>query len=311
MILKKSVLLKEHCNYKIGGKADYFYEFRDTSDLKTALDEYKKVDPKLENIFILGSGTNVLFGDNGFHGLVLVNLIKDLKKNENVITSGAGCLMQELVDFALNNSLTGLEWAGGLPGTVGGAIRGNAGAFGGEIRDNVLQVESYKVESSEIAVRIKKECKFNYRQSIFKEETKNEVILFAQFKLDNGKLDQIRSSTQKNINFRKEKHPLDFPNVGSTFKNVPLDQVPSEVKDKFESAIKIDPFPVLPVAKLIASTDLVGRRIGGAQISTKHPNFILNIDHAKAQDVLDLIEMIKNEIKEKYDIILEEEIMIL
>lgn len=311
MILNKSIPLKKHCNYQIGGIADYFYEFKSGEDLKEALSEYKKIDPELKSIFILGRGTNVLFNDEGFKGLVLVNKMDNIERDDLIVSVSSGALMEELVMFATQNSLSGIEWAGGLPGTVGGAIRGNAGAFKGETKDNITEVTSLDPHNLEVIVRDNAQCKFGYRQSIFKsEERKHEIILSAKFKFKKGEANKIKDDTQEKIDYRIDRHPLNYPNIGSIFKNVSVEKVPLEVLKKFEKNIKQDPFPVLPVAKLIVSLNLIGKRIGDAQISTKHPNFIVNLGNAKATDVLGLIDLVKREVKENYNISLEEEIKI-
>lgn len=311
MILQKGIPLKDSCNYKIGGNASYFYEFTSVDDLKQALSEYKEIDSSLSSVFILGSGTNVLFSDEGFGGLVLKNSLKGISREGDILIAKSGELIGDILDFVMQESLSGLEWAGGLPGTLGGAVRGNAGAFMGETKDTIIEVESLDIDTLEVKQRNNLDCKFEYRNSVFKSgEGKSEIILSAKFKLAPGDKDEVKSKTLEKIDYRKERHPLEYPNIGSTFKNIPIENVPEKVLTQFEGSIKQDPFPVLPVAKLIASTDLVGGKIGGAQISTKHPNFIVNIDNAKAQDVLDLIEIAKKEIKEKYQIDLEEEIKI-
>jgi len=311
MILKQSIPLKKHCNYQIGGVADYFYEFKNREELAEAVSEYKEIDPELKSIFVLGRGTNVLFNDDGFRGLVLKNSMDSVSREDLIVSVSSGVLMEELVTFATQNNLSGLEWAGGLPGTVGGAIRGNAGAFKGETKDNLFEVSSLEPHSLELIVRNNKECKFDYRQSIFKSgEKEHEIILSAKFKFKKGDQAKIKADTQEKIDYRIDRHPLNYPNIGSTFKNVPTENVPSDVLKKFEANIKQDPFPILPVAKLIVSLDLIGKKIGNAQISTKHPNFIVNLGNAKATDVLGLIDLVKKEVKENYNIELEEEIKI-
>lgn len=311
MILNKSIPLYEHCNYKIGGNADYFFEFTSIEDLRSALAEYKEIDSSLNSVFVLGSGTNVLFSDEGFQGLVLKNSLTGIVREGEFAVVRSGSLMEELVSFAVSNCLSGLEWAGGLPGTVGGAVRGNAGAFGGETKDSIIEVESLDIHSLEVKKRSNSDCKFDYRFSVYKsEEGKNEIIISAKFGLKLGNGQEIKDHTQKRIDYRIERHPLDYPNIGSTFKNVPVENVPENVLNQFENSIKQDPFPVLPVAKLIAFSGLVGKQIGGAQISEKHPNFIVNLGNARAEDVIGLIDIVKKEIKEKYDINLEEEIRI-
>lgn len=311
MILQKNIPLKDYCNFQIGGTADYFCEFKSVVELIEALGEYAGIEPELKNIFILGKGTNILFSDSGFRGLILKNSLVGINREGEIIEASSGILMDELINYAILHHLSGLEWAGGLPGTVGGAVRGNAGAFKGETKDNLIEVKSININTLELKNRKNSECEFGYRQSIFKNGNgKDEIILSAKFSFKHADIDIIRENTQKNVDHRIDRHPLDHPNIGSIFKNVPVDKVPKEVLQKFEANIKQDPFPVLPVAKLIVSCDLVGKQIGGAQISTKHPNFIVNLGKAKAVDVLGLIDLIKKEIKDKFEIDLEEEVMI-
>lgn len=310
MIFSKNIPLKKHSNYKIGGQSTYFYEFDSKENLINALLEWQRVNPKMDNTFILGKGTNILFSDEGFHGLVLKDSLRFIAREENIVSVGSGTLLPELVNFCSQNSLSGLEWAGGLPGTVGGAVRGNAGAFGGEIKDSVWQVESLDPKTLKTKTRNNSQCQFDYRQSVFKNgEGKDEVILSAKFKLKKGEQKEIKQKIQEKIDYRISKHPLDLPNIGSIFKNIPIDKVPKDILEKFRSSIKQDPIPVLPVAKLIAASGLIGKIIGGAQISPKHPNFIVNLNNAKSADVRSLIGIVKKEIKEKFNISLEEEIM--
>ncbi len=259
---------------------------------------------------MLGNGTNILFSDAGFDGLILKNNIKFITREKDLITVGSGTLIDELTTFCSQNSLSGLEWAGGLPGTVGGGIRGNAGAFLGEMGDKVFRVESLSLQNLKVNVRNGSECKFDYRQSVFKNEGVDEVILSATFKLKKGDQRKIKKETQEKIDYRIDRHPLNLPNIGSTFKNVPVKDVSPEVRSEFEKSIKQDPFPVLPAAKLIIAAGLMGKQVGDAQFSTKHPNFIVNTGNAKAKDVLELVNLAKKEIKSKYDISLEEEIML-
>lgn len=314
-MISQDTPLKKHCNYKIGGIADYFSEFDSPDSLVKTLIEYKGITPN-GKIFILGSGTNILFRDQGFDGLVIKNNIKFINRLEDIdgkiaLEVGSGTLVDDLVAYCITNSFSGFEWAGGLPGTVGGAIRGNAGAFNGETKDNVYSVTSINLDSFKTTTRTREECELDYRMSIFKKVIgKDEVILSAVFLFEKKNQEEIKKETQSHIDYRIDRHPLDLPSIGSTFKNVPVEEVPAEILKEFEKNIKQDPFPVLPVAKLLLGADLIGERRGDAQISTKHPNFIVNLGNAKASDVLDLIDLVKEKIREKYRISLEEEIMI-
>jgi len=314
--IRRNVLLKNYSNFKIGGKAAYFVEVKKVEDLMQSLYEWKEISKNFKakkEIFVLGGGTNILFSDNTFDGLVIHNVMDNIKfLKADKVKVGAGVLMIDLLDFCMANSLTGLEWAGGLPGTVGGAVRGNAGAFGKEIKDILYEVTSLKINDVSIHHYKNRECKFGYRDSFFKSgEGRGEIILSAIFKLKKGNKTDIKSKIEEKINYRKKRHPLEYPNVGSIFKNIPLEEIPKHVVEKFESSIKNDPFPVIPSAKLIAFSGIAGRRVGDAQVSEKHPNFIINLGNAKADDVLKLIEIVKKTIRDKFGVELKEEITIL
>lgn len=310
-MIQTNIPLKKHSNFKIGGPASFFYEFKSEENLNEALKEWQDSGEDLQ-VFILGGGTNILFNDDGFDGLVLKDSISFIKREGSILSVGSGTLVSDLVSFCLQNNLSGFEWAGGLPGTVGGGVRGNAGAFLGEMKDDLTKVTSIDIKTLKIKTRNKKECEFAYRKSIFKIGSgENEVILSAKFSLKKGDREEIKSKTQEKIDYRIDRHPLDMPNIGSTFKNVDVKKISKNVLKEFENSIKQDPFPVLPVAKLLIGANLKGQEIGGAKFSERHPNFIVNFNNAKARDVKALIELAKKEIKEKYGISLEEEIIIL
>lgn len=311
--IQSHISLKDFSNFKIGGSAKYFLDIKSIDDLIAGLRQWHEISkdfPKEEKkIFILGSATNVLFSDNGFDGLVIKNSIEKIEKKDDVVTIGAGVLVSNLLDFCIDNSLSGLEWAGGLPGTVGGAVRGNAGAYSGETKDNVLEVESINLKTLETKKRSKDECEFDYRMSIFKNKATDEIITFIIFKLANGNKDEIRQLIEEKQEKRKLRHPLEYPNIGSIFKNVPVDKFAPEKLESLSQYIKDDPFPVIPAAKLTFLVGLCGKRIGDAQVSEKHTNFIINLGNAKAQDVKQLIKIIQTAVKEKFGVSLEPEVM--
>lgn len=309
MILR-NVPLKDYSNYKIGGPAEYFLQVHSKDELIQGLSDWKQMGLG-KPIFILGKGTNLLISDRGFEGLVILDLIKGIERNGNEITVGAGELMSDVVNFCIENSLSGLEWAGGLPGTIGGAVRGNAGAFKGETKDRVLEVVSLNLDSFEEVKRENSDLLFDYRYSIFKGEAKNEMILSVKLKLEEGDREEIKTLTQEKINYRNEKHPMEYPNIGSTFKNIRQELVPQNFREELMQYAKDDPFPIIPVAKVLYLCNLKGKREGDAQISEKHPNFIVNLGNAKFEDVKKLIEFAKETVKNKYGIELEEEIMYL
>ena len=359
--IQKDVSLKNFSNYKIGGPAKFFAEVSSKEELIEVLRRWDfKIKPEKNvaklfhlsgdeagGVFILGAGTNVLISDKGFDGLVIHNKIKDIKsqreresKSKRVRESesqrvrvriGAGVLMDDLLNFCVQNSLSGLEWAGGLPGTLGGAVRGNAGAFRGEIKDAIVQIVSIanianREGNFEIKTRSKEECHFGYRSSVFKSQSEKEskrkrvreagsqsgeeteVIVSAVLKLTKGNRDNIEKEINEKIEYRKNRHPLEYPNIGSIFKNISIEKVPQKLLERLKDSIKDDPFPILPTAKLLALAGLKGKRVGEAMVSQKHPNFIVNLGRAASEDVQKLISEIKKIIKDKYGIELEEEI---
>lgn len=311
--------MKEFSSYRIGGPARYFFEAKSVAELKGAIREANKNNLK---IFVLGGGTNLLIGDGGFDGLVLKPSLNFINSSEEETEVGAGILVADFLNFCVEKKLSGMEWAGGLPGTVGGAVRGNAGAFGGEMKDSVRVVRSLNVHMLEQVERSNSDCLFSYRSSVFKKEG-GEIIVSAVFKLKKGNGADVKKAVQEKIDYRKERHPLEYPNIGSIFKNVPLVQIYAEHTQNYAEAlcksafslrgpavpVKVDPFPVVPAAFLISEAGLKGMGCGGAMISEKHPNFIINFSEANSKDVDCLINLAKREVKKRFGVELEEEIV--
>jgi UDP-N-acetylmuramate dehydrogenase len=279
---KKNVKLASNTTLKIGGPAKYFFEAKNKEELIGALEESKKMKIPF---FVLGQGSNLLVSDNGFNGLVIKIKNSEFKIRGFKVFAAAGIFLSKLVKESAEKELSGLEWAGGIYGTVGGAVRGNAGAFGGEIKDVVEEVEAYDVKTNKVIIFKARECFFKYRESIFKKR-ENLIIISAVFKLKKGKKNKIKGNIQKYLDYRAKNHPLDFPSAGSVFKNPPK-----------KSA-----------GELIGKCGLAGKIVGKAQISSKHSNFIINLGGARAEDVLSLINMAKKEVKDKFKIELQEEI---
>lgn len=331
-MFQNQVNLSRYSNYKIGGSAEHFYAADKTEKIILAVERAKQL--KLP-IFILGGGTNLLISDEGFSGLVLKPEINLLKAYGTVIRVGAGVSISELSNFVIARGLSGLEWAGGLPGTLGGAVRGNAGAFGGEIKNSIKEVLSVDIfgnpsaSGPKIIRRNNKQCRFGYRDSIFKQLNGKEIILEATLAFKKGDKKEIRFAIEEKIKYRQEKQPLDYPNIGSIFKNISIARIVADLnadvsqinKDiirvnprrnqrvsAFNAPVKIDPFPVVPAAHFIHQVGLKGVSFGGAMISPKHPNFIVNALNAKATDVKALIRLAKASVKTKFGVELEEEI---
>ena len=299
-LLQEDIPLAPLTTMKVGGPAKRFADVTSEEELLEALHLARENDWP---IFILSGGSNVIFSDDGFEGLVIKNNINFFEINGTKITAGAATDMSKLVDESIAAGLAGLEWAGGLPGTLGGAIRGNAGAFGSEIKNTVLAVKSIEIETGKNLERTGEDCKFAYRESIFKQ--KKEVIVSATLQLKQGNTEELRKAADDHIEYRKEKHPVELPCSGSFFKNTPLDKVPTSELPTFEQAIKTDPMPVVPTAYIIAQAGLSGLQIGQAQVSPKHTNYIVNLGSAKSSDIIELVDKVKEEVKNKFKIELE------
>lgn len=301
--MEKNIELSQFSNYKTGGPADFFVAAADLDEIKSAVAWAKEND---QEIFILGGGTNILFPDEGFKGLVIKIDDKDFRFKNDKLYAGAGAMMPNLVESSIEKCWGGLEWAGGLPGTLGGAIRGNAGCFGGEIKDNIESVTAIDYQG-QIFKFNNHECKFAYRHSKFKEEKLIVVAAVLNLKSNQDKK-ELAKIAQDHINYRIERQPLDWPNCGSVFKNFPVAQAPPQVVEQFKALIKTDPFPVIPTAALIHEAGLKGRTIGGAQVSEKHPNFIINIGNATSTDIICLRDFVVGKVKNKFGVNLETEI---
>ncbi|MEK7500527.1 MAG: UDP-N-acetylmuramate dehydrogenase [Patescibacteria group bacterium] len=311
MKIEEKVSLARFSNYKTGGSADCFVVAKNLDELKSALVWAAK---NQLNFFVLGGGTNVLFSDSGFRGLVIKIDNADFTfpksdfghRSRTSVQAGAGVLMPDLVAAAVDRGLTGLEWAGGLPGTLGGAVRGNAGCFGGEIKDAVVSVSALD-QSGRLVNFNNRDCGFAYRHSRFKSEKL--VVVEAVLKLRRDlPRERLAEMVQSRIDYRTQRQPLDWPNCGSVFKNVPLEKAPVGIAEKFKAVVKTDPCPIIPTAALIHEAGLKGFRIGGAQVSEKHPNFIINAGGARSADILELLGLVRTRIKELFDVDLEVEI---
>lgn len=318
--IQKNVLLKNYTTFKIGGPAEYFLivptksRIHDSKAIgikeKDNLIKAIKIAKNLKlPIFIFGGGSNLLVLDKGIKGLVVKMQDKDKSyfiKN-NIVSANSGAELKDLIEFSVENSLEGLEWAGGLPGTFGGAIRGNAGAFGGEIKDIILEVKALDRKFN-VKKLSNQQCRFSYRSSIFKK--KNWTVIWASLKLKRGDKKSLQEIAKSHIDYRKQRHPLEYPNAGSIFKNIDFKKFSPKLQRTLLPVVKKDPFPVVPTAYLISEAGLKGTRIGDAQVSEKHPNFIVNLGDAKAKDVLSLIDLVREKIKRVYGIDLETEVQI-
>ena len=313
MKFKKNVKLDKFSTIKIGGPAKFFCVVKSKSDLKKARQFAK--DNKLKT-FALGGGSNVLFLDDGFDGLVMnicndkLEIIED-SKNMMLIKCGAGVPLSRLVSFSVKKGLVGLEWAVGIPGFVGGAIRGNAGAFGGEIKDSLISVNAINVKDKQHPVFECKRnsCGFDYRESVFKKNP-DLVIWDCFIKLAKGDKAKIKKKTLEIAKKRSEKQPplSKYASAGSIFKNP---DAPKEVIESFQRDLGIEcDTKKVPAGWLIESCDLKEKRVGDAMVNKQQANFIVNLGKAKAEDVLILISLIKMKVRNEFGIQLEEEVQV-
>ena len=286
-ILEKSKLNKEnlyydepmakHTSFKIGGPADVFIKVDNIEELKETLDLSKKNQIPLT---IIGNGSNLLVTDKGIRGITAKLNLKDIEiKNENnkqIIKVEAGVPVGLLAQKLLKEEITGFEELSGIPGTIGGAVRMNAGAHGKELKDILKKVTAMDYNGN-IHEFTNEECLFSYRNSRFQKE--KYIILQATLELEKGNSTEIKEKMDEYMQFRKEKQPIEYPNAGSTFK-------------RGEDFV---------TAKLIDEAGLKGYKVGGAQVSEKHAGFIVNVDNATAKDVIELTDYIKEKIEEKFD----------
>lgn len=300
--VKKNILLAPHTTFRIGGAAKYFFTARTPSSVIRALKAAKSCRTPF---FVLAGGSNVVMADKGFEGLIVYIKIRNHAITGMRVGAGAGVSMDVLVRETAKRGLAGLEWAGGLPGTLGGAIRGNAGAFGGEIKDSIVSVKAID-EKGRVCTFSRAQCRFSYRSSLFKE--KKYIVLSTVLGLKKGNAKELSRIAKSHMRYRRERHPLEYPNAGSIFKNCDVRKMPARWRKHFASIIKTDPFPVIPTAAIIAAAGLKGQRIGDIQVSTKHPNYMVNLGKGKAADVKRLVEKVKKRVQKKFGVRLEEEI---
>ncbi|MCS7184176.1 MAG: UDP-N-acetylmuramate dehydrogenase [Patescibacteria group bacterium] len=308
MLILENISIKKFTTFKIGGRVKYFITITTLKEVEELIDFLSKKETKF---FILGGGSNILFTDEYYNGVVIKPKFETFNFFQNgEVVLGANKLMSEVVYESCRLGYQGLEWAGGLPGELGGAIRGNAGCFGSEIKDIVQEVLAVNLLTKELKKFSNEECQFAYRHSFFK---KNPEWLIVETKLilnPGSNSESLLKIMNEKINYRKDKHPLEFPNVGSIFKNLNIEEVNFELK-KLAEKNKVIKGNKIPTAFVIEFLGLKGKQIGGAKISEKHANFIVNVNNAKAQDVLDLIKFIKEKVKEEFNLDLKEEIEII
>lgn len=273
-IVKIDEPMRKHTNFKIGGNADVFVIAKNIEEIKCVI-KFSKENNIL--LTILGNGSNVLVSDKGIRGIVLQVGTKEIKieKQKNALVEvEAGVMLGALAQVLLKQSISGFEFAAGIPGSIGGAIRMNAGAYGGEMKDIVKNVTVLN-EKGEINILTNEECEFSYRHSRF--TNSKEIVIKATLELPFGNENEIKAKMNEYAQSRKEKQPLNLPSAGSTFKRG-TDFI---------------------TAKLIDECGLKGYTSGDAQVSTLHAGFVVNLGNATAQDVLNVVSHVKQVVLEK------------
>ncbi len=282
--IKVDEMLRNHLYTKLGGKADFFIT-------PTTYEEVQNV-VKLSNeenipFTLLGNGSNLIVKDGGIRGIVIhLKNFNDISTDGTTLVAQSGAAIIEASRKALAENLSGLEFACGIPGTVGGALFMNAGAYGGEIKDvfdHAIVVDRH----GELVKREAADLALDYRTSNIPEN--GDIVLEATFHLKHGKYEDIKAIMDDLTYKRESKQPLEFPSCGSVFKRP----------------------PGYFAGKLIQDSDLQGKNIGGAEVSTKHAGFIVNKDNATATDYISLIEHVQKTVKEKFNVELEREVRII
>lgn len=271
--------LAPYTTFRIGGVADYFLEPHDAEDVINII---KYVIRQNVPFYVLGNGSNILISDEGIRGVV-INMIAGfsyLKHEDDTIICGSGIKMAKFVDYCIQNGYAGVEMLAGIPATIGGALVMNAGCYGGETSQFVIQITV--VRDGNLIVQTKEECNFGYRKS----NLKGTIILEARFRLQKGNKEETSVRRKELLLKRNNSQPVEIPSAGCIFKNP---------KDNH-------------AAVLIEQSGLKGTTYGGAMVSPKHSNFIVNVNNATANDVVELIKIVKKTVLEKTGISLELEV---
>ncbi|EKE18803.1 MAG: UDP-N-acetylenolpyruvoylglucosamine reductase [uncultured bacterium] len=303
--IQENISLAPLTTFRIGGLAKYFIEVNNKEELLEALGFVRENQLKY---FILGGGSNLLISDKGFDGVVIKIKINEFEiDQENFSLSiGSGVFLAKVVKESVVSGMTGMEWAAGVPGTVGGAIRGNARAYGKDFGSVVESVEFLDVNDLKVKTFNKQECEFLYWGSIFKKNA-NLIILSTKIKLEKGDKEKSQQEVADIIKKRITVQPQGVGSPGSFFLNPVVTN--EELRQEFEKEKGMKPKDdKLPAGWIIEQLGLRGKKMGGAMISEKHANFLINTGSATAEDVVMLSSYIKQQVRDKYGIQLESEV---
>lgn len=300
---RANVALAKHSSFKIGGPAQFLVEVSDAQNLAGLLGY---LSGEGVDFFVLGGGSNVLFPDDGLPGVVIKFIGQKMSRQGDEIKAESGVALAALVDFSIKESLAGFEWAAGIPGSVGGAVRGNAGAkyafTGAEMKDSVATVTVWR--DGEVIDINNKECAFGYRDSVFKHN--RDVVIAAAIALKPGNKTESLLMTQKIIAERRGKQSSE-PSAGSFFKNVFLEEWKRDQKELPERFLN---YKKIAAGWLVEQAGLKGYRDGNAMVSATHANFIINCGGATQADVLKVVDKVQSEVYNTFGIHLEPEVQI-
>jgi UDP-N-acetylmuramate dehydrogenase len=294
--------LASHTTLKIGGQASLFVIASEEKEFKNAIKLSKmfKVD-----FLIMGGGSNLLVHDEGYKGLVIKNTIQGVEIVNGLIRVKSGTILQNLIDYLIRNGFSGMERMAGIPGTVGGAIYGNAGAYGQTISDNLIRIKI--LEEGKIRWFSKQACKFGYRESIFK---KNDlIILEAEFKFKRGVSSKLKKATKEIIRLRSQKYPKGMLCPGSFFKNVLAKKVSRKTLKEIPKEKII--FNKIPAGYLLSRVGARGKRKGDIEIADYHGNLFFNKGEGKASDFYYLAKLYRDKVGKKFGIKLEPEVQLI
>lgn len=284
--IRTDVDMKDHTTFRTGGSADVFVT---PQSITEAAEIVRFLLAEKIPYTVIGNGSNILVSDKGYRGCI-VNMGRGtdyIKIEGDAVTAGAGAILSKVAYAAYENGLTGLEFASGIPGSLGGAVVMNAGAYGGEMKDVVKTVTMFDTKTSEIITMKGEQMGFGYRKSIAKEQ--GSVVLEAVLKLSSGNMTDIKSRMDELAALRRQKQPLEFPSAGSTFKRP---------EGYF-------------AGKLIEDAGLKGYCVGGAKVSEKHCGFVINSGNATSDDIIALMKHIRKTVSERFDVMLESEVVLI
>ncbi len=304
--LHQHVSLRPYTTFQIGGPADYFYGASDTAQTIDVLQWAR--EQKLP-VLILGGGSNMLIPDDGFRGLVLQPQFKALHVAGNEVIAGSGALLSELIHQTLSHGLVGLEFLAGIPGTIGGAVVGNAGTYGVDIASVVTMLEYIDLDTLRVEEKLVEEITFGYRDSSLKQQ--NSMLTAVSFQLNSGDVSTSQKLIDERLAIRAAKHPHE-PSAGCIFKNIIMSQTDlTKIESEGLDIEQFQKYDKIPAGFLIEQCGLKGFHIGGAQVSPRHANYIVNTGKATAEDVIKLMSLIKQKVRDTYGIQLQEEVRLI